>query len=98
MPGVLAIRRYRTGPSPTPSPRPCPPHTPALEVSLRFISLSATHSLGCCALPAAVPFNFAIGGEIKPVNPCADASEPLYVAVYDLASPDVCSKTPHQHF
>ena len=74
-----------------PSSHPCP------EVSLRFISLSATHSLGCCVLPAAVPFNFAIGGEIKAINPCADASEPLYVAVYDLASPDVCSKTPLQH-
>ena len=48
-------------------------------------------------MPAAVPFNFAIGGEIKAINPCADASEPLYVAVYDLASPDVCSKTPHHH-
>ena len=48
-------------------------------------------------MAAAVPFNFAIGGEIKAINPCADASEPLYVAVYDLASPDVCSKTPHQH-
>jgi hypothetical protein len=38
-----------------------------------------------------VAFDFAIGGKINQIDPVRDASEPVYVAVYDLADPSVCS-------
>ena len=38
-----------------------------------------------------VAFDFAIGGKINHIDPVRDASEPVYVAVYDLADPSVCS-------
>ena len=44
-----------------------------------------------CMPTRSVAFDFAIGGKINHIDPVRDASEPVYVAVYDLADASVCS-------